>query len=661
MNRPSGNWLRGAIVLAFVLLIRLPFLNQAIQGDDIYYLAAAQHAQIDPLHPNHTRYVFNGDMVDMRGHPHPPLDGWVLGLLLAIFGDIREMPFHAAFLPFSLLAAWGAWRLARRFSPRPLVATLLFLATPAFVVNGTSLETDLPLLAFWLAGIALFVAAVDRESWPALALSAAALALAAMAAYQAVLATPILAVYLWRSRKRWRAAWAVVLAAPAAVLAWQLFERISSGALPATLIAGYFQTYGPQNLFDRLRNAAALTTHAGWLIFPALAVAAFGRATGGSPADRGVRPTRVLWIVAGASAVLGGVFLDENPLFWASFGIGILLIGRTGILVCVRRERDELFLTSWILLFFSAALVMFFAGSARYLLPIALPVAILATRLMDNPRWLWAGFALALPVSLSLAVANYQHWDGYRQFARSMERESRQKRVWINGEWGLRYYFEADGGLALARGQAVQPGEMLVSSRLAFPIAVTTGGGVLTPVREQAITSVLPFRLIGLGARSAYSTDALGLRPFDICRGPIDVVSAAVVVERKPELSWLPMNAPQAGQQIVSGMYGLEANAWRWMSGRAVVLLKNPGVARPLDVVFLIPGPAPARHITVQVDGHLAAEQTYPGPGTYTLSTPPLTPSGATVTVAISVNRTFTVPGDQRQLGMILSELGFRR
>ena len=65
-------------VVAFVLFLRLPFLNQAIQGDDYYYLAAAQHAQTDPLHPHHARYVFLGEVIDMRGHPHPPGNAWVL-------------------------------------------------------------------------------------------------------------------------------------------------------------------------------------------------------------------------------------------------------------------------------------------------------------------------------------------------------------------------------------------------------------------------------------------------------------------------------------------------------------------------------------------------------------------------------------------------------
>src|SRR5574341_8737 len=187
-------------IVALVLLLRLPFLNQAIQGDDIYYLAGAEHAQIDALHPNHARYAFLGQLVDMRGHPHPPLNAWFLGALLAVFGDVREVPFHAAYLLFSLIAVLSTWSLARRFSSRPLLATLLFLAAPSFVVNGNSLEADVPFLAFWLASIALFVSAVDARSAPKLVAASATLCLAAFAAYQSVLIVPILGLYLWMKR-----------------------------------------------------------------------------------------------------------------------------------------------------------------------------------------------------------------------------------------------------------------------------------------------------------------------------------------------------------------------------------------------------------------------------------------------------------------------------
>ena len=83
-----------------------------------------------------------------------------------------------------------------------------------------------------------------------------------------------------------------------------------------------------------------------------------------------------------------------------------------------RREPDTLFLLAWIGIFFAGALLIFFAGSARYLLPMAAPVVLLTSRL--RPRWLAAGFALQLALGLALAVVNYQHWDGYRQFAHSL-------------------------------------------------------------------------------------------------------------------------------------------------------------------------------------------------------------------------------------------------
>ena len=155
---------RLGLIVFVVLLLRLPFVNQAIQGDDYNYLAGAMHAQIDPLHPSDFSYVYLGKPVDARGHPHPPLNMWVLGMLLAIFGDIHEVPFHAVYILFSLVAALSMWWLARRFSPNPLWATLLFLVTPAFVVNGNSFEADIPFLAFWMASMALFVRAADRRS-----------------------------------------------------------------------------------------------------------------------------------------------------------------------------------------------------------------------------------------------------------------------------------------------------------------------------------------------------------------------------------------------------------------------------------------------------------------------------------------------------------------
>lgn len=620
--------MRNQILIAVLLVfaLRLPFLKQAIQGDDIYYLYGAEHAQIDPLHPNHAQYPFLGQMVDMRGHPHPPLNAWFLAGLLAIFRDVDEVPFHAAYILFSLIAALSALALARRFSPHPLLATALFLVTPAFVVNGNSLESDLPFVALWLASIALFVTAVDRRSTPWLAASTVCMAAAALAAYQSVVLVPILLLY----GRKWRPAWIAACTAPAVLLAWQVFERSSTGALPAGVLAGYMQSYGLQAFAQKLKNAAALTGHLAWLVFP------------------------TLWIpgLLAAPFAIGAAFIDLNPLLWASIGVG------SGILIwCARNWRE--FLSQWILIFFAAALVIFFAGSARYLLPIVAPVAMLATQRVQ-PKWLYPGLACELLLSLGLATVNYQHWDGYRQFAHRLKNDAESRRVWINGEWGLRFYFENEGALPLMQGQAVHAGETVVSSNLAYPREFTAGGAALTKVAEQEITSVIPLRLTALNGKSAYSTTLFGLRPFDISTGPIDRVRAETAVERKPVLSVLSMSAPEAEQQIVSGIYSLEGGRFRWMGQKAVVLLKNPAQTASLTVRFYIPDQAPGRTVTAYVNGRQVAEQTYTATGIHILSTQPTGVNGDSTTVTITVDKVFSTPGDPRQLGLVLSEIGLR-
>jgi hypothetical protein len=609
------------IAALFVLTLRLPFINQAIQGDDVYYLAEAQHAQIEPLHPKHVQYAFMGRMVDMRGQPHPPLNAWYLALLLAACKDVSEIPFHAAYILFSLIAAFSALALARRFGPHPLTATLLFMATPAFVINGNSLESDLPFVAFWLLAIALYVHAVGHRSSRLLLASSLAMGFAALAAYQAVFLVPILFLY----GRKWRAAALATVTAPIVLGAWQLFERLTTGAFPATVVAGYMQSYALQALAQKLKSAVALTGHLGWIVFPAL------------------WPPPLIAI----PAAIGAAFYDANPLFWGSVAVGV------GILIwCARNWRD--FLAQWVLIFFAGALVVFFAGSARYLLPIALPIAILATRRVSL-RWIQAFVTCELLLSLGLAIVNYQHWDGYRQFARSLANDAATKRVWINGEWGLRYYLESEGGLPLLQGQTVHPGEIVVSSRLSYPIGVATGGGVLAPLAERTITLAIPLRLVALEGKSAYSTTMFGLRPFDISRGPIDQLRAELVIDRKPVLSDLRMNAPEAEQQIVSGVYQLENNEWRWMGKTAVILLKPPASPTPLLVHFFVPNEAKARQIRIIVNDQVIATENIT-PGTFTLASPPTNASKVT----ISVDKTFSIQSDNRELGVILTEVGFR-
>jgi hypothetical protein len=614
---------QAALILCVVLLLRLPFLNQAIQGDDFYYLKGAEHAQIDPLHPTHARYVFQGQLVDMRGHPHPPLNAWYLALLLGMFGQESEIAFHAAYLLFSLIAAFSAWATARRFTGRPLLATLLFVVTPAFVVNGNSLESDLPFVAFWLASIAFFI----EEKWWLAALSGA---LAAFAAYQAVVLAPVLAWWLFVNRKRERLAWVAVLAAPAAIVGYQVFERMTSGALPATVLAGYMQSYNLQAFAQKLKNAGALTAHVAWLVFPAVALAAFWRVP--------------VWVRAGAAAVTAlAAIADRNPLFGISAGIGAFIL-----LWCAANVRNN-FLSGWILIFFAASLAIFFAGSMRYLLPVVAPLAILVSGRISG-RWLAAGAAGSAVLSAGLAVVNYQHWGGYRDFARSLEPEIQRHRTWTNAEWGFRHYLESEGAMPVENGRTFWPGDLIVTTAYAPPPNVAAA-----IIAERDITSPVPLRIVAPGVDSAYSSISFGLAPFGISTKPMDRVRAMLVSERKAELSAIDIGTPAAAAQIISGVY----NNDRWTSDRATVLLKWPASAAHLEAKIFIPPQAPARVVRLYVGGVPLTEQRFAGPGAYTVSAAALTGQGI-ATVTLEVDKTFSVPPDRRRLGVLLLSIGFR-
>jgi hypothetical protein len=114
------------------------------------------------------------------------------------------------------------------------------------------------------------------------------------------------------------------------------------------------------------------------------------------------------------------------------------------------------------------------------------------------------------------------------------------------------------------------------------------------------------------------------------------------------------MTAPEAEQQIVNGIYGIEGQ-WRWTSGRAMLVLKPPPAPRPLRVKLYIHDSAPARHVRISVDNAVVHEQSFPGPGAYTVETKPV--SGSAVT--LEFDKTFSPPGDARALGVISSEVGF--
>ena len=213
-SMPSGAICCGCLYLLFFCMCRScgsPSRAMRSRISDI-----ARHVFEQPLTPQNFQYVFSGRLVDAAGHPHPPLDAYLVALAWMLRGHVSVLFFHVFYLIFALGISFAAYALAARFTIRPLWAALLVAACPLVQANTNTLAgPESPGLCFLLAGAAAFF-------WRRFLLSGVALTLAGLTELQALALAPILLVeYLVRRERPPRSA-LLALAAPYAGLAgWQ--------------------------------------------------------------------------------------------------------------------------------------------------------------------------------------------------------------------------------------------------------------------------------------------------------------------------------------------------------------------------------------------------------------------------------------------------------
>ena len=236
-----------------------------------------------------------------------------------------------------------------------------------------------------------------------------------------------------------------------------------------------------------------------------------------------------------------------------------------------------------------------------------------------------------MALSLGLAVMNYQHWDAYRVYAASLRPVMENHRVWVDDEWGLRHYVQDEGALPLRATEKLRADDIIVTGELSHAVDVTARLAPAAPTLE--IRPWIPLRLIGLETHSGYSSAAMDhLWPFGLSSGLLDRVRTSRVVERHPTLEYVDMKAPGVSDCIVSGIWPDD----QWMSASAVVMVKSPVIAMPLQVSFYIPDNAPARHITLLLDGQEVASTTVTATGPGQLISPTrLKPGGTAAIVEI--------------------------
>jgi hypothetical protein len=515
-NNPSSKRLARDLLLlaAFTLALHAPFLRQPVQGDEVNYLDMAAHVLQQPLTPLNFEFVFQGKMVDAAGHPHPPLNAYILAVAWLLRGHFSVFFFHCFYLLFTLGISFAAYALAARFTSRPLWGALLIAASPIVQVNTNTLASpEAPALALLLIGAAAFF---GRWFW----LAGIALALAGLTELQALALPPILLLSYFVKREGaaaasgpgvpgpygWirippLAAWCALAAPYLALGGWQALEWALTGRLPFVVLAGYASNPNLSRIGVKAASALALLGHLGVLV--TLVPLAWRRLWGLAP------------------GLLAGFLVTDYP-WWERALLVIFVALGVNALVWLWESRKQPVLAAWCLLYFAFACVAFFAGAARYLLPLAAPMVLLfVIQFRDRPRVLWLALAVNVVLGLNISFAAYEFARVYAHVA-----PPPGNRFLVNGEWGFRYYMVAKGGEPLQDVSAPIPGEWIVASDLSLAgkydsLAEETA----VPLRSVDLRARTPLRLVDRHAHSGFSSASMGLLPFSFSNQPLDRIT----------------------------------------------------------------------------------------------------------------------------------------
>ena len=220
------SWLAGhpRLVIGLILAVCLgPFINKAVHVDDPLFIWAGQWIQRHPADFYGFKVTWFFSEVPMSAaNQNPPMMSYFLAGAASLLGW-SEIALHLAGMAIAFAAAAGIYSLAKMWCERPLLAAVIAVLTPVFLVSSTTLMCDVLMLAFWIWAVVVWERALrgSQSGWQFAGAGLLA-GLAVLTKYSALTLLPLLpALSLLRTRKiGW---WLTGLVVP---LSWR---RVMSG------------------------------------------------------------------------------------------------------------------------------------------------------------------------------------------------------------------------------------------------------------------------------------------------------------------------------------------------------------------------------------------------------------------------------------------------
>lgn len=555
----KSNGMKILIILLFLILMNIPFLNRAIAVDEIYVAEMANHIIKKPLDPfGFEWYMVNRPLASAFTHSNPPLLSYYYAIIKFLFGE-SNIVLHAFFMIFSVVAAISMFYIAKRITKWPLFATLLLIFTPIYSVASHNFMYDIPVLALFLISVALFIEGLEENNKISLAISSIFAAIAFLTKYNAILIFPILALYAYLKRKpKYIAYFSISFIL---IFLWSIYEVHLYGAVHS--VDFFFRWPATESLSSSVLKKASEF----YLSYSIANISYLGGATIfffflSAPFVKTIRDLILLGVLIFINVVFAILLYMKSAEFLSGQYTIVQLI-----LLIIFMTSSSYFLTKMVVptiksianhfinqnrhkalfvhriflgLWFFLALffhTVFAGGNARYL-TVLLPPMVLYYCIMIEERiaiykismkkiekvFFYCLFT-TLVLGILLGIADYQYADTYRSFSNNIAYKYKSDRAtYFTGHEGFKYYMEQNGYVFYdPLVHKLGNGDIIIKPYIPNPRNLDVLGKNLVLVDKIHHNSSFPIRLNNPWAHAGFYTFANGFLPFSISNSPLEI------------------------------------------------------------------------------------------------------------------------------------------